>query len=310
MSYKVSVVIPTYKRSPEMLKRAIETVLAQTYENIEVVVIDDNVGDGIQSYRDRVQRMIKEYKENSKVVYKQNQENLGGALSRNEGIAAATGEYITFLDDDDIYLPHKIEKQLNFMIENNLDMTFTNLILHNEKDQVVDYRSFGSIPNFEKLTLLKYHLTRHITGTPTFMYRKKALEEIKGFEQAKVGQEFYLMLKTIENDCKIGYFDTCDVIAYRHKGESISNGKNKIVGEEYLYQFKKRYFYVLNSREVRFIKFRYLVVIAIAYKRNSNFKEAIKSLIKAFFISPIDFILEGSRQVKKLLKYNFKHTSS
>lgn len=310
MSYKVSVIIPTYKRSPEMLRRAIETVLAQTYERIEVVVIDDNVGDEIQSYRESIQKMIEEYKGNNKVVYKQNQRNLGGALSRNEGIAIATGEYITFLDDDDIYLPYKIEKQLNFTLENNLDMTFTNLILHNEKDQVVDYRSFGNIPDFKKLTLLKYHLTRHITGTPTFMYRKKVLEEIKGFEKVKVGQEFYLMLKTIENDFKIGYLDACDVIAYRHKGESISNGKNKIIGEKYLYQLKTRYFDVLNSREVRFIKFRHLVVIAMAYKRNSNFKEAIKSLIKAFFISPIDFILEGSRQVENLLKYNLKNTNN
>lgn len=301
MNYKVSIIIPTYKREPKFLKRALDSILNQTYTNIEVIIVDDNGGENLKLYREKIQKLMKEYENNVKVQFKLNEKNLGGSLSRNEGINIASGQYITFLDDDDIYLPHKVENQLKYMIENGLDMSFTDLVLHNEDDKVVDYREYRKINNFDSNYLLRYHITRHITGTPTFMYKKEAINKIGGFTDAKMGQEFYLMLKSIESNMKIGYLQKCDVIAYRHKGEGISNGKNKIIGEKNLYSFKQKYFNKLNNKEIRYVNFRHCIVMAIAYKRNNQLGLMVTSILKALVVSPIDFISDGLNQTKKIL---------
>lgn len=244
MNYKVSIIIPTYKRS-DYLIRAIDSVINQTYSNIEVIVIDDN--DPYSEFRKATEIKMQKYFNNKKVKYLKNDRNLGGALARNVGIREATGDYITFLDDDDVYLPYKIEKQLNFMLSQDCDMSFTDLKLVNDNKVVVDYREYTNLDNSNKESLLKYHIMRHLTGTPTFMYKADKLKEIGGFEDAKVGQEFYLMLKSIEKGLKISYLNECDVIAYRHKDGGVSQGKNKIIGENVLYDFKKKYFKFLQQ---------------------------------------------------------------
>lgn len=303
MGPKVSVIIPTYKRSGKFLKRAIDSVLNQTYLNYEVVIIDDNANDNVKDYRANVKKLMDEYK-NPNILYKQNIENLGGSLARNEGIKIASGDFITFLDDDDEYLPEKINNQLKEMLKNNWDMSFTNLKLCNENGKIIDFREYNKIKSFEKEALIEYHLTRHITGTPTFMYRKEVIESLGGFPDAKMGQEFYLMLNTIEAGVRIGYVPTANVIAYRHSSGGISMGVNKIIGEKKLYQFKKKYFRILSHKNIKFINFRHHVVLAIAYKRNGEVSSAMKNIVFAFINSPIDSFKEFFNLTKKLKRNN------
>lgn len=299
MNYKVSIIIPTYKRS-DYLIRAIDSVINQTYSNIEVIVIDDN--DPYSEFRKATEIKMQKYFNNKKVKYLKNEKNLGGALTRNIGIREATGDYITFLDDDDVYLPYKIEKQLNFMLSQDCDMSFTDLKLVNDNKVVVDYREYTNLDNSNKESLLKYHIMRHLTGTPTFMYKADKLKEIGGFEDAKVGQEFYLMLKSIEKGLKISYLNECDVIAYRHKDGGVSQGKNKIIGENVLYDFKKKYFKFFTTREKMFVRFRHYAVMTIAYKRNKEYFKSFWSLIVMFLASPIDCIKEVSRYIINIFK--------
>ena len=70
--------------------------------------------------------------------YIQNDKNLGGSLSRNNGIFNSTGEYITFLDDDDMYETNKIENQIKYMLDNDLDVCISELAIYNENDKLVD----------------------------------------------------------------------------------------------------------------------------------------------------------------------------
>jgi glycosyltransferase involved in cell wall biosynthesis len=299
MNYKVSIIIPTYKRS-DYLIRAIESVISQNYQNIEIIVIDDN--NPYSEFRKATEIKMQKYSNNEKVKYLKNDRNLGGALARNVGIREATGDYITFLDDDDVYLPYKIEKQLNFMLSQDCDMSFTDLKLVNDNKVVVDYREYPNLDNSNKESLLKYHIMRHLTGTPTFMYKADKLKEIGGFEDAKVGQEFYLMLKSIEKGLKISYLNECDVIAYRHKDGGVSQGKNKIIGENVLYDFKKKYFKFFTTREKMFVRFRHYAVMTIAYKRNKEYFKSFWSLIVMFLASPIDCIKEVSRYIINIFK--------
>lgn len=109
MEKKVSVIIPFYNRV-DWLCEAVQSVLDQTYKNFEIIVVNDgspeNVDDFLSKYGDKI---IYRYKENG-----------GAATARNLAMEIATGEYLAFLDSDDIWLPTKTEKQIAFMEERNI----------------------------------------------------------------------------------------------------------------------------------------------------------------------------------------------
>lgn len=107
---KVSAVIITHNRL-ELLKRAIKSVMSQTYSNIECVVVDDASTDGTKIY---CENLPIEY------IHISQEESRGGNHARNVGIMASHGDYIAFLDDDDYWLPEKIEKQVA-LIESKSD---------------------------------------------------------------------------------------------------------------------------------------------------------------------------------------------
>ena len=107
----VSVVIPTYKRSVQ-LGRAVQSILDQTYKNVEVLIVDDNIpGDEFSNALEEVKDSFKD----ERVQLIRQDKHINGAAARNAGIASARGEYIAFLDDDDWWEKEKIEHQLNYM---------------------------------------------------------------------------------------------------------------------------------------------------------------------------------------------------
>lgn len=307
MDIKVSVIIPTYKRS-DFLIRAIDSVLNQTYPFIEVVVIDDNPPNS--NFRLETEARMSKYINEKNVKYIKNKQNLGGALARNEGIKGSSGDYITFLDDDDIYLPDKIAIQVKKMSDKNADMSFTDVRIHNLDDKLVDYREHSYIKNFSNDELLKQHLMHHLTPTATYMYKKNTLISIGCFDNVKVGQEFRLMLKTIESGMKICYIPEAHVIQYLHDGERISVGQNKLNGEKELYLFKKRYFNLLTLSQKRYIKFRHHAVMMIVGMRSKKYSILLKHLLLAFVTSPKDCWLENVKHFRKLGKYKLhKYTN-
>lgn len=297
----VSVIIPTYKRTWEYLSRAVNSILNQTYKNVEVIVVDDSP-DTYEFRKNIIAEMKALSNNDNRVKYIINETNLGGSLARNRGINIANGEYITFLDDDDEYLPEKIQHQIAFMIEYSCDLSFENMIMYNVDGAVVDVREYNDLTDFDNDTLLKYHLMKHLTGTPTFMYKTNELQKIGGFEDAKMGQEFYLMLKSIENGLKIRYYSICDVRIYKHKDGGISQGKNKIIGEISLYEFKKKYFSILSKSQQRFINFRHYAVMVIAYLRNKMYFNALGASVRAFISSPKDFLQQVIGYFKRIKK--------
>lgn len=299
----VSIIVPSYKRHSNLVERAVLSLLNQTYQNIEIILVDDNANEDFIEYRLELENLVKRLSDN-RIVYIQNNNNLGGAGSRNEGIKKANGEYITFLDDDDEYLPKKIEIQLKFMIQYNLDCSFTKLCTYNENNKLIDVREHD-IKSFDQKYLKTYHLTKQITGTPTFMIKKNVLDSIGGFDIVSVGQEYYLMKKIIWANYKIGYLPECYVKAYRTKAEAISTGKNKINGEKKIYKFKKTFFKKLDRKSKRYIRCRHYAVLAIAYKRNKKIIRSIVMLIISFLSAPILAIREAidlSKRKKEVLQ--------
>lgn len=105
----VSIIIPTYKGA-EHITAAVESVLSQTYKDIEVIVVDDN---GLNTEcQKRTEAALQPYFADKRLIYIPHNVNKNGSAARNTGIRASHGEYLGFLDDDDIFLPDKTEKQV------------------------------------------------------------------------------------------------------------------------------------------------------------------------------------------------------
>ena len=114
---KISVVIPTHNRA-SFLKKAIESVLRQSYTNLEVIIVDDNS-------TDNTKEVVNSYKD-KRIKYIVHDKNKGGAVARNTGIIASTGDIVAFLDDDDEWLPEKIKKQMElFESKPFVDLIYT-----------------------------------------------------------------------------------------------------------------------------------------------------------------------------------------
>jgi glycosyltransferase involved in cell wall biosynthesis len=133
MSLKISVVIPTYNRST-LLLRAIDSVLSQTYIIHEILVCDDGSND--ESYK-----LIQNYN-NEKIKWIECGRNGMPSVPRNIGIRNSTGDWIAFLDSDDIWHPTKIEEQVNCILTNNCHIVSTNAIVIKE---IVDNESYLTI---------------------------------------------------------------------------------------------------------------------------------------------------------------------
>lgn len=117
----VSVIITTYGREIDLLMEAVNSVRSQTYKMIELIVVDDN---GLES--DIQKNNENFFATQEDIRYIPNHKNSGAQYSRNHGILESCGEYIAFLDDDDIWMPTKLEKQIALMKEKNAGVVFCN----------------------------------------------------------------------------------------------------------------------------------------------------------------------------------------
>ena len=133
----VSVVIPTYNRY-HLLKRAIQSVLNQTFQDIEIIVVDDGSTDGTQDL------FVYPVNENPKIRYLRQNVNCGAQATRNAGIRKAKGDWIAFLDSDDEWLPEKLEKQIALATHEQLPVVHCECYVQN--GNIDDRRLFGVPP--------------------------------------------------------------------------------------------------------------------------------------------------------------------
>lgn len=286
----VSIIIATYRRD-ETLYDALCSLAKQTYKNIEIVLIDDNAD---SEWNARVKNAVSLFNDKYSVSinYIINDKNLGSAATRNRGIFAAEGEYITFLDDDDLYLPEKVENQLNDMITKNADYGITDLYLYNSENKIIDKRIRSYIVNESMEDLIRYHILYHMTGTDTLMFKTAYLKKIGAFPKIDVGDEFYLMKEAVLGKGNFCYSPHCYVKAYIHTGEDggLSSGQKKIDGENALYEEKRKYFGYLNNKEIKYVIMRHYAVIAFTQLRRKRVIPFFINSLKAFVSSPVDCV--------------------
>src|SRR5699024_9205696 len=190
---KVSVIIPTYKRA-NMLERAIDSVLRQTYKHLEIIVVDDNDPDS--EYRKNTLFIMKKYKDHPRVMYVKHEKNKNGAAARNTGISNRSGELITFLDDDDWYVETKVEEQVNFLLEHK---EYGAVYCGSYREDKLYAPSLSGDLSYE---ILSGKIT---IRTNTIMIWKSIIVDIGGWNEKFIrNQEAALLLNFFNHGYKIG----------------------------------------------------------------------------------------------------------
>ena len=171
----VSVIIPTYNRA-RLLPQALDSVLAQTYGDFEIIIVDDGSNDDTRT-------VIEPYlgRSNARYFYQDNQKQ---AAARNLGIKKAEGEYIAFLDSDDMWAPRKLEFQVK-MLENHeeMGMVYSNqLTFRDDPSQGTIKYGPGVLKSGQIYRDLL--LRRFYCSTPTILVRKSVIDEVGGFDDS------------------------------------------------------------------------------------------------------------------------------
>jgi len=181
---RISIIIPYYRKR-KYFKETIKSILNQTYKNYEVIVIyDDTCLKEVAFVKDVLKKIILK-----KLII--NNKNHGVGISRNKGIAQATGTYIAFCDADDTWKKNKLNTQISFMIKNNLMFSHTNYFVINEKSQIIGKFNIRNKLGYNDL------LKSCDIGLSTVIVRKKLLQNNK-FNKLKTKEDYLLWLKIVK----------------------------------------------------------------------------------------------------------------
>lgn len=211
---KVSVIIPTYNR-PHYLRQAIESVLAQTYANFELIVIDDGSTDDTRL-------AVKQFDDpRIKYLY---QNNAGRSTARNHGLEVSTGDYVSFLDDDDLYLPHKLTSQTAFLKNNgwiDLVASGTNAIDH----QGQFLRSEKPWLHQPELTLAKCLYSCPLP-TCSVLLRRNSLQRMRYWfdHQLDVAEDTDFFIRMLIADCEMAWLP--EIVCLRRVHDNNSQGNS------------------------------------------------------------------------------------
>ncbi len=220
----VSIVIPTYNR-PEYLKKAIKTVLAQTYENTEIIIVDDaSEADNkkvIDSFNDK------------QVFYFRNEKRSGAPFSRNKGIRETKGEYIAFLDDDDEWKPEKLEKQLKEFENKNIGL----VVCYSLDKRFGITRVSKPKKSISYADLLK---SFNLSSTSSYVVRKKTIEKVGFFDEKLPSAQEYDLALRIAQMYEIRTVPEVLMVQNASTGQISTNWTKKIRGILALYSKYRR----------------------------------------------------------------------
>lgn len=201
---KVSVIIPVYN-SEKYIREAIDSALNQSYKDFEVIVIDDGSKDNTLS-------IIRKY--NRGIRWK-SQENKGQASAINEGIKMAKGEYVAYLDADDVCVPERLEIQVRYLDEHpNVGLVYSSSYQINSTGEIQRIRRAHLYDDF--VLLQKDYIARS-----TVMHRKKCLDEVGLFDESITGDDDWDMWIRISEKFRAGHIEK-PLVKYRVHGENIS----------------------------------------------------------------------------------------
>ena len=235
---RVSVIIPTYN-SARFISSAVSSVLGQSYKDYEIIIVDDGSADATREVTAKF---------GNKVLYLY-QSNAGPAAARNLGLSRATGEFVAYLDADDLWYPQKLEKQVAFLsAHKSYGIVHSDIDVIDENDRVIQPRfnqQTGRTVPAGYCTMQLLHES-HVQ-TLTVMARRVWVDKVGRFDERLKGTEDYLqwILVSMEG-AAVGYVDE-SLAMYRRTNGSISSSSRWMCGE-----FIKMFEILLKEKDLAF----------------------------------------------------------
>ena len=205
----VSIIMPSWNTG-RFISESIESVINQTYGKWELIIVDDNSTDNSIE-------VINKYLNDKRIKLIVNSHNQGAAISRNRALKAANGEWIAFLDSDDLWAPEKLEKQIQFMKDNNYLFSYHNFVKIDENDELLHVCVSGpKVVTKHKMYNYGY------PGCLTFMYNAEEFGLIQ-IEDIKKNNDYAILLKLCKKaSC---YLLNENLGYYRIRKKSIAHDK-------------------------------------------------------------------------------------
>jgi glycosyltransferase involved in cell wall biosynthesis len=263
---KVSVIIPTHNR-PELLRKTLTSVLAQTYQDFEVIVVDDGL-------LERSDKVIASF-DDLRIKYIQHETERGGSAARNTGIRAASGVFIAFLDDDDEWLPKKLQIQMDVFENTPPDVGFCFSAVTNIKDgRKEDTTVPNGIGNYFARALARFSGVL----TVTLIVKKYVFDDVGLFdEKFPSAQEAELVIRITKKYKGLGI--NKPLVMVDMSGTHIQIGsdiKRVISGREMLLEKHKEDF----KKSKKTLAKQYFG-LGLLYRDNSQFEKAQELFKKA-----------------------------
>ena len=216
MTELISVIMSVYNEKESDLKESIESILNQTYSEIELIIVNDNPDNPdlkriLESYRDM----------DSRVRIINNDSNIGLARSLNEALQVATGEFVARMDADDISVNNRLELQYNYLkSHSDCDLVSSNRVDIDEDSKLIGTDTRFHITDEHIKEVIRYGT---VIIHPTVMARKKLFEEMQGYNNFRAAQDYDLWLRILGNGHKIHIMEE-QLLKYRMRSDSITKG--------------------------------------------------------------------------------------
>lgn len=212
----ISVIIPTYNRA-KLIEKSIESVLLQTYDNLEVLVIDDCSTDNTREVVSSI--------DDKRVKYIKLNTNVGPAGARNEGILRANGKYIAFQDSDDLWHEDKLELEMKEMQSDmECQLVFCRYLSKGKEEVIVPAEESFNVDAYSD-GMFEILIGSNRIGTPTILVKKSVLEQVGGFNETLVTWEDWELALRIASVGKIKYVNKVLMDVYPSE-----DGVNQIEG--------------------------------------------------------------------------------
>ena len=206
----VSIIIPYYKKR-SFIDETIKSILNQSYKSFEIILVNDEISIEAQELLSKISNLDK------RIFVINNERNLGAGLSRNKGIKKSNGKYIAFCDSDDLWKQNKLEKQIKFMKENNLEFSFTSYEIINNKNEKIGFREAKENLSFKQLR------NSCDIGLSTVVIKKNIFDNEKfRFGETKTKEDFVLWLILAKNGIPMNGIKEC-LMSWRKNSESLSS---------------------------------------------------------------------------------------
>lgn len=285
MNNFISVIIPTYCRETEILDNAVKSVKTQSLPVYEIIIVDDN-SDKILS------QSILLYCQRNNLIYTASG-NVGAAAARNVGINIARGTFIAFLDDDDVWLPHKLQMQMPLFDAPDVGLVYSRgytIKTDTQKKEITI--PYATDSYYRKEVCYNNLLEKNYIGTTSQLVIKKTiLIQINGFDESLPSRQDYDLCLRISRQYRCVGVDDYLFLHYIHsKNQITANAKINLEGYQMLFEkYKTDIFQIKDASR----KWYYRITrCALA---SSSYATFIKYLFLAIIVNP----LKAKETIKK-----------